>query len=96
MRSVADAQIKLPYNDWQLPGGVMSRRILNECAYCTDGIETDNGMVGRDRKVYCSDFCLEKGEALSEREWRRLMSVVTATRTYALPDQSARPIQTLL
>lgn len=73
----------------------MARRTLKECAYCIEKIEADHETIGKDRKVYCSDVCVKKGEALSEREWRQLMSVATTTRAYALPDQSARPFRTL-
>lgn len=74
----------------------MARRTLNECAYCIEKIETDKGIIGKNRKVYCSDGCAEQGEALSERERQQLMSVATTTRTYALPDKSVRPSRTLL
>ena len=74
----------------------MARRTLNECAYCAEELKVDHGIIGKNRKVYCSDVCVEKGEALSKRERQQLMSVATTTRTYALPDKSVRPSRTLL
>ena len=73
----------------------MARRTLNECAYCAEELRADQGIIGKDRKVYCSGSCAENGEALSERQRQRLMSVATTTRTYVLPDQSVRPFRTL-
>lgn len=72
-----------------LPEEFMSRRTENECAYCIEKVEIDKGIIGKDRKVYCSNDCVELGEALSEHEWQRLMSVATKTRAYILPEQLA-------
>jgi hypothetical protein len=66
----------------------MARRIENECAFCAEEFEFDHGIVGNDWKVYCSATCAESGEALSDQEWRQLMSVALPSR-----DSWAEPIK---
>lgn len=67
----------------------MARQVENECAYCAEEIEIEQGIIGEDWKVYCSAFCVEMGKALSDREWKRLMSVVIPTRDYSAPERRA-------
>lgn len=64
----------------------MARRIENECAFCAEEFELSEGIVGNDWKVYCSTDCVRKGEVLSDREWRQLMSVALPSRdSWATP-----------
>jgi hypothetical protein len=51
----------------------MSKRIENECAWCAEEFDEERGVVGRDRKVYCSRSCAAKGEEFSEGEFARLL-----------------------
>lgn len=55
----------------------MAKRIENECAWCAEEISHEQGIVGKDRKVYCTSTCAEMGEDLSDNERRRLMRVIT-------------------
>jgi hypothetical protein len=64
----------------QRPGKDMARRIENECAYCAEEINHEQGLIGKDWKVYCSQVCVEMGETMSDHEWRQLMSVAIPTR----------------
>jgi hypothetical protein len=56
----------------------MARRTENECAFCAEEITTEKEIIGKDRKVYCSQSCAESGEAISLEEWRKVMRIVTA------------------
>ena len=67
----------------------MARQVENECAYCAEELEIERGIIGEDWKVYCSTICVEMGEAISDREWKRLMSVAIPTRDYLAPEQRA-------
>lgn len=58
----------------------MARRIENECAFCAEEFEFDQGVIGNDWKVYCSENCAARGEILSNREWQQLMSVALPSR----------------
>ncbi len=61
----------------------MARRVENECAYCAEELEFEQGIIGDDWKVYCSADCVEMGETISTREMQRLMSVAVPSRDYS-------------
>jgi len=64
----------------------MARRVENECAYCAEELEFEQGIIGDDWKVYCSPGCVRMGEAISTSEMQRLMSV-------ALPSRDHSPVR---
>lgn len=66
----------------------MAKRIENECAYCAEEMELEQGIVGQDWKVYCSAGCARAGEEVSQREWQRLMRDITSRRNYVVQEQT--------
>ena len=67
----------------------MARRNENKCAYCAEEFDVEQGMIGADRKVYCSQDCTELGETLSAHEWQQLMRVAITSRHYPEMEQAA-------
>jgi hypothetical protein len=52
----------------------MSRRAMDECAWCAESFTEETMIIGRDWKVYCSLSCLAAGEARSRQEQERWWS----------------------
>lgn len=67
----------------------MARRVENECAYCGEELEVENGLIGKDWKLYCSTECAGRGEKLSLREMEQLMKVAIPSRHYVSLDEAA-------
>lgn len=67
----------------------MARRVENECAYCGEELVIENGIIGKDWKLYCSTDCSDSGERLSLREMEQLMRVMIPSRHYVSLDQAA-------
>lgn len=49
----------------------MARRDEYECAWCAKEILNNEGVIGKDWKVYCSAACVESGDELMDEEDRR-------------------------
>ncbi len=65
----------------------MASRIENECAYCAEEVASDECIVGKDWKVYCSRNCAEAGETMSFEQWRQLMRAITTRSGFFVREQ---------